>query len=38
MSDIYRGVAPIVVIQLAVLGVVLAYPWLATQLAKAAMW
>jgi TRAP-type mannitol/chloroaromatic compound transport system permease large subunit len=38
MSDIYRGVAPIVVIQLAVLAIVLAYPRLATELAKAAMW
>ena len=37
MSDIYRGVAPIVVIQLAVLCVVLAYPWLATVLARKVM-
>lgn len=37
MADIYRGVAPIVVIQLAVLCIVLTYPWLATELAKAAM-
>lgn len=37
MSDIYRGVAPIVVIQLAVLCIVLTYPWLATELAKMAV-
>jgi TRAP-type mannitol/chloroaromatic compound transport system permease large subunit len=37
ISDIYRGVAPIVVIQLAILGTVLTYPWLATVLAKAAI-
>lgn len=37
MADIYRGVAPIVVIQLAVLCIVLAYPWLATALAKVAL-
>jgi tripartite ATP-independent transporter DctM subunit len=37
MSDIYRGVTPIVLIQLAVLCVVLAYPWLATVLAKMAV-
>ena len=33
MSDIYRGVAPIVAIQIAALCIVLAYPWLATVLA-----
>jgi TRAP-type mannitol/chloroaromatic compound transport system permease large subunit len=33
MADIYRRVTPIVAIQLAVLCVVLAYPWLATVLA-----
>jgi TRAP-type mannitol/chloroaromatic compound transport system permease large subunit len=37
MSDIYRGVAPIVVIQIAVLCIVLAYPWLATVLATMAL-
>lgn len=37
MTHVYRGVAPIVVIQLAVLGIVLAYPWLATELAKMAI-
>ncbi len=37
MSDIYRGVAPIVTIQLAVLFIVLAYPWLATELAHRAL-
>jgi tripartite ATP-independent transporter DctM subunit len=37
MAHVYRGVAPIVVIQLAVLGIVLAYPWLATELAKMAI-
>ncbi len=37
MSDIYRGVAPIVFIQLGVLCIVLAYPWLATELAKIAV-
>jgi tripartite ATP-independent transporter DctM subunit len=37
MAHVYRGVAPIVVIQLAVLCIVLAYPWLATELAKVAM-
>ena len=37
MSHVYRGVAPIVVIQLAVLCIVLAYPWLATELARMAM-
>ena len=36
MAHVYRGVAPIVVIQLAVLCIVLAYPWLATELAKMA--
>lgn len=37
MEDIYRGVAPIVAIQIAVLGAVLAVPWLATQLPQLAM-
>ena len=37
ISDIYRGVAPIVAIQLVVMAIVLAYPWLATELAKTAM-
>lgn len=37
MAHVYRGVAPIVVIQLAVLCSVLAYPWLATELAKMAI-
>lgn len=37
ITDIYRGVAPIVCIQLAVLCIVLAYPWLATELAKTAI-
>ena len=37
MSDIYRGVAPIVAIQLGVLCAVLAYPWLATGLARMAL-
>lgn len=37
MAHVYRGVAPIVAIQLAVLGIVLAYPWLATELAKMAI-
>ena len=37
MSDIYRGVAPIVVIQLAVLSIVLAYPRLVTELVKMAV-
>jgi tripartite ATP-independent transporter DctM subunit len=32
MEDIYRGVAPIVAIQLVVLASILAVPWLATQL------
>src|SRR3990167_9100571 len=32
MTDIYRGVAPLVAIQLAVLAAVLALPWLATRL------
>ena len=36
MSHIYRGVVPIVLIQLAVLCIVLVYPWLATELAKMA--
>lgn len=37
MAHVYRGVAPIVAIQLAVLCIVLAYPWLATELAKVAI-
>jgi len=32
MSDIYRGVVPLVGIQLAVLATLLAMPWLATWL------
>jgi tripartite ATP-independent transporter DctM subunit len=36
MAHVYRGVVPIVAIQLAVLCIVLAYPWLATVLAKIA--
>ena len=34
MAEIYRGVAPLVAIQLAVLAAVLAVPWLATRLAR----
>ncbi|MFH1346367.1 MAG: SDR family NAD(P)-dependent oxidoreductase [Pseudomonadota bacterium] len=37
MAHVYRGVVPIVVIQIAVLCIVLAYPWLATELAKMAI-
>lgn len=37
LTHVYRGVAPIVAIQLAVLCIVLAYPWLTTELAKMAI-
>jgi tripartite ATP-independent transporter DctM subunit len=35
MGDIYRGAVPIVLLQLVVLGLVLAVPWLATSIADA---
>lgn len=35
MADIYRGIVPIVALQLVVLALVLSYPWLATALPRA---